>query len=244
MGKVTVMTSGKGGTGKSTVTAGLAAAFIRRGDRVLVIDCDAGMRGIDLMLGVSGELVFDMADILSGNCPPASAIYPCRMLPGLFILPAPQNVQDEASPYVMRHLVKVLEKYYDHVLIDCPAGIGSGFDTAVSSAQRAVLVVNPEPLSLRGCEKVRRKLQRYPLEEVRLIINRFDKGRFRKMGLFADLDEVIDTAGARLLGVVPEDRTAAARAQKGEPIGGSWGAASAFERIAARLDGVDAPLEL
>ena len=77
MGKVTVITSGKGGTGKSTVTAGLGAALVRRGDRVLVIDCDAGMRGIDLMLGVSGELVFDIADIISGNCSPARAIYPC-----------------------------------------------------------------------------------------------------------------------------------------------------------------------
>ena len=83
MGKVTVITSGKGGTGKSTFTAGIGAALVRRGNRVLVIDCDAGMRGIDMMLGVSGELVFDIADIVNGNCPPASAIYPCRKVPEL-----------------------------------------------------------------------------------------------------------------------------------------------------------------
>ena len=126
MGKVTVITSGKGGTGKSTVTAGLGAALARRGNRVLIIDCDAGMRGIDLMLGVSGELVFDIADIVGGNCPPASAIYPCKTVPELYVLPAPQNVRDEISPFIMKQLVSVLKKYYDHILIDCPAGIGSG----------------------------------------------------------------------------------------------------------------------
>ena len=244
MGKVTVITSGKGGTGKSTVTAGLGAALARRGNRVLIIDCDAGMRGIDLMLGVSGELVFDIADIVGGNCPPASAIYPCKTVPELYVLPAPQNVRDEISPFIMKQLVSVLKKYYDHILIDCPAGIGSGTTAAVAAADRAALVANTEPLTLRGCDKVRQLLSDYHISEIRLIINRFSEKSFKKLNAFPDLDAVIDKAGARLLGIVPEDPVSAGLAQKGLPIEGTSKAVSAFDRIAARLDGTDVPLDI
>lgn len=242
MGKVTVITSGKGGTGKSTVTAGLGTALVRRGSRVLLIDCDAGMRGIDLMLGVSGELVFDIADIINGNCSPASAIYPCKTVPELYVLPAPQNIRDELSPSVMKQLTDVLKDYYDHILIDCPAGIGSGFETAAAPADRAILVANAEPLSVRGCEKVKRKLQYCSVTDISLVINRFNERKFRKMDVYPDLDAIIDESGARLLGIVPEDNGAAAVSQKGQPIEGRLKAAFAFDRIAARLDGRNVPL--
>ena len=150
MGKVTVITSGKGGTGKSTVTAGLGAALVRRGNRVLVIDCDAGMRGIDLMLGVSGELVFDIADIVGGNCPPSSAIYPCKTVPELYILPAPQNVRDKVSPYIMRQLVRVLVKYYDHILIDCMPSLGMLCINALTAADSVIIPTQASYLSTKG----------------------------------------------------------------------------------------------
>ena len=244
MGKVTVITSGKGGTGKSTVTAGLGGALVRRGNRVLIVDCDAGMRGIDLMLGVSGGLVFDISDIVSGNCPPASAIYPCRTMPELYVLPAPQNVRDEISPYIMKQLVTILKKYYDHILIDCPAGIGIGTEAAMAGADRAALVANTEPLTLRGCDKTRQMLSDSGIPEIRLIINRFNERSFKRLNVFPDLDAVIDKAGARLLGIVPEDPSCAARAQRGEPMEGRYHAVAAFDRIAARLDGSHVPLEL
>lgn len=244
MGKVTVITSGKGGTGKSTVTAGLGAALVRRGNRVLIVDCDAGMRGIDIMLGVSGELVFDIADVVNGNCPPAGAIYQCKTIPELYVLPAPQNVRDELSPGIMRQLVRVLAKYYDHVLVDCPAGIGVGFESAALPASQAILVANTEPLSLRSCDKVRQKLRQLEINEIRLVINKFNKRKFRRLGVYPDLDAVIDAVGARLIGVVPEDNAAVAQAQRGRPIEGKLKAAYAFERIAARIDGVNVPLEL
>lgn len=244
MGKVTVITSGKGGTGKSTITAGLGTALVRRGNRVLLIDCDAGMRGIDLMLGVSGELVFDISDIINGNCSPASAIYPCRTVPELYILPAPQNIRDEISPSIMRQLTKVLTRYYDHILIDCPAGIGTGFETAVAPASQAVLVANAEPLSLRGCDKVRQKLRQCSVSSIRLIINRFNEKKFRRMDSFPDLDSVIDEAGARLIGIIPEDNEACALSQKGMPIEGKMKSVYAFDRIAARFDGKYVPLRI
>ncbi len=242
MGKVTVITSGKGGTGKSTVTAGLGAALVRRGCRVLLIDCDAGMRGIDLMLGVSGELVFDIADIINGNCSPSSAIYPCKTMPELYILPAPQNVRDELSPSVMKQLTDAIKGYYDHILIDCPAGIGSGFETAAAPADRAVLVANAEPLSVRSCNKVREKLRYCAIDDISLIINKFNERRFRRLGVYEDLDAIIDEAGARLLGIVPEDGNASSASQKGLPVEGRMKASYAFDRIAARLDGKEIPL--
>ena len=244
MGKVAVITSGKGGTGKSTLAAGLGAALVRRGNRVLIIDCDAGMRGVDLMLGVSGKLVFDIADVVRENCSPENAIYPCGTVPELYILPAPQSVRDEISPYIMRQLVYVLEKYYDYILIDCPAGIGTGFESAAAAAGCAVIVANAEPLSLRGCDKVRQRLMSMNVSEIRLVINRFNEKKFRKTGVFPDLDSVIDKAGVRLLGIVPEDNIAAAETQKGRPPEGKMRAVYAFDRIAARIDGVEVPLEI
>ena len=126
--------------------------------------------------------------------------------------------------------------------IDCPAGIGSGFETAVAPADRAVLVANAEPLSVRSCNKVRAKLQYCSVNDISLIINRFNERKFRRMDVYEDLDAVIDEAGARLLGVVPDDGTAASASQKGLPVEGRMKASFAFDRIAARLDGKDVPL--
>ena len=139
-------------------------------------------------------------------------------------------------------LTRVLKGYYDHILIDCPAGIGSGFETAVAPADRAVLVANAEPLSVRSCNKVRAKLQYCSVNDISLIINRFNERKFRRMDVYEDLDAVIDEAGARLLGVVPDDGTAASASQKGLPVEGRMKASFAFDRIAARLDGKDVPL--
>ena len=117
-------------------------------------------------------------------------------------------------------------------------GIGAGFEASAAPADRAVLVTNPEPLSVRGCDKVRRQLQYYDIKDISLIINKFNERRFRKMDAYEDLDAVIDEAGARLLGIVPEDTLAANASQKGLPIEGRIPAAFALDRIASRLDGI------
>ena len=205
MGKVTVITSGKGGTGKSTVTAGLGAALVRRGNRVLVIDCDAGMRGIDLMLGVSGELVFDIADIVGGNCPPSSAIYPCKTVPELYILPAPQNVRDKVSPYIMRQLVRVLVKYYDHILIDCPAGIERGLRNVLNAGvDETILLVTPDDISIRSAERTVQVIESKIETRPHLIVNRLDETLIRCGEMLSALTaaQVLDLP---LLGAIPED---------------------------------------
>lgn len=242
MGVVTVLTSGKGGVGKSTVCVGLGHALARRGKRVLLIDGDAGLRSLDHMLGIDEQLVFDISDIISGNCEPIRAIYPCEGVPGLFLLPAPNCKKDTVSPHLMRKLVPILAQYYDHVLIDCPAGIGSGFASAVAAATRALVVATPDPVCLRDSDKVRRLLTKSGISQQRLIINQFQCTAFRKMDYYRDLDSVIDSAGIRLLAVIPKDLQLALASANAVPCSPKSSAAMAFNRLAARLEGERVPL--
>ncbi len=244
MGAVTVITSGKGGVGKSTISAGLGSALARRGRRVLLIDGDAGLRSLDHMLSVSEQLVFDISDVIAGNCEPIRAIYPCEQEPGLFLLPAPSREEDTVRPAVMRRLVPILARYYDHVLIDCPAGIGLTFYSAISAADRALVVATPDPVCLRDCDKVRLLLTKQGISSQRLIINRFEYSSFVKMNCYTDLDSVIDSAGIRLIAVVPEDIHLAVSTANGSPVPLKTPGAQALGRLAARLEGEQVPLVL
>ena len=210
MGVSTVITSGKGGVGKSTVSVGLGRALAQRGRRVLLIDCDAGLRSLDRMTGTEEALVFDLSDVIQGRCAPADAIYPCTETEGLFLLPAPSSGEDMASPSVMRRLVPLLKRYYDHVVLDSPAGVGGGFRSAACAADRALVVCSPDPVCVRSASAVKRLLEKLAVPELRLVINRFNSRLFDETGVYSDLDNVIDASSIRLFGVVPEDYSLAA----------------------------------
>jgi septum site-determining protein MinD len=242
MGVVTVLTSGKGGVGKSTTCVGLGCALARRGKRVLLMDGDAGLRSLDHMLGIDEQLVFDISDIIAGNCEPIRAIYPCTNVPGLFLLPAPSRQENTVNPALMKRLVPILAQYYDHVLIDCPAGIGSGFVSSIAAADRALVVTTPDPICLRDCDKVRLLLTQYGVPQQRLIINRFNYTAFRKMSCYRDLDGVIDSAGLRLIAVIPEDLRFVSAAANATPFPQKSTASMAYDRLAARLEGEHIPL--
>lgn len=242
MGAVTVITSGKGGVGKSTVSAGLGTALAARGRRVLLIDCDAGLGCLDHILGVTERQVFDLADIVSGRAEPSDAVYGCPSVPNLFLLPAPGSQEDVVSPEIMKQLLNAFSKYYDHVLIDSPAGVGSGFISAVSAAQRALVVSTPDPVCLRNTAKTRQILEHYGMKQQRLVLNRFSSRNFRLQGFYPDLDTVIDAAGIRLIAVIPEDPLLAAAAAKSASAPQNCAGALAFGRLAARLEGEQVPL--
>ena len=242
MGAITVITSGKGGVGKSTVTTGLGLALVNRGKRVLLIDGDAGLGCLDHMLGVTEELAFDIADVVAGRVEPIKAVYSCPFSDGLFLLPAPVSEDDVVSPDIMKQLITVLARYYDHVLIDSPAGLGSGFLSAVASAGRALVVSTPDPVCVRNANKARILLEKAGIEQQRLIINRFSSDNFRAQGFYQDLDSVIDSAGMRLIAVIPEDTLLAAAASKAQPAPQKSAGAMAFSRLAARLEGELVPL--
>ena len=147
MGIATVITSGKGGVGKSTLAVGLGRALAQRGRRVLLVDCDAGLRSLDRMTGTEENLVFDIADVVFARCSPAEAIYPCGGAEGLFLLPAPSLGEDFIRPGVMKKLVPLLKRYYDHVLLDSPAGVGGGFRSAAAGAASGI-VNAPDPIAM------------------------------------------------------------------------------------------------
>lgn len=242
MGAITVITSGKGGVGKSTVTTGLGLALVSRGKRVLLIDGDAGLGCLDHMLGVTEQQAFDIADVVAGRVEPIKAVYPCPFAQGLFLLPAPVSEDDVISPDIMKQLISILARYYDHVLIDSPAGVGGGFLSAVASAQRALVVSTPDPVCIRNANKARILLEKAGIRQQRLVINRFSSNNFRTQGFYQDLDSVIDSAGIRLIAVIPEDTLLAAAASKAALAPRNSAGAMAFGRLAARLEGELVPL--
>ncbi|MBQ2972551.1 MAG: AAA family ATPase [Ruminococcus sp.] len=244
MSQVIVVASGKGGTGKTTVSTSLALALVRKQNKVLVIDCDSGMRGTDMMLGITDRLVYDLSDVVSGTCDLDDALYECTGASGLFTLAAPVSAEDEISPQVMKQFITNHKNDYDYVIVDAPAGVGSGFEGAAIAADRALIVVNTEPTSIRGGVNIREKLTQMGITDVRLVINRFDKERFIATRLYDDLDQVIDTVGVRLIGLVPEDVRISALAQRGL-LATNWASSSVvFDSIAQRLTGDNIPLTI
>ncbi len=242
MNDVIVVASGKGGTGKSTVCVGLAVALVKQNKRVLLVDCDSGMRGLDLMLNVEQEILFDCADAICGNCKAHEAVYKAKNLEGLYLMAAPFDSDNEISPSVFRQLIDELKIHYDYVIIDSPAGIGSGFITAAAPADRALIVTIAEPTSLRGAIKIRRKLINLDIQNIRLVINRFERKQFVELDCYKDLDEVIDISGTQLIALIPMDFRLSSIIQNGLS-GQSWcPAMNIFDCLAKRVEGYNVPL--
>ena len=240
MGMVVVVTSGKGGAGKSTVAAGLGAAVCRRGRSVLLLDMDQGLRCLDLMLGVSAQPVFVVGDLLKGRCTAADAVLRVPGCDGLYVLPAPPEAGAVDSIEAMKTLACKLSPVFDAVLVDSPAGIGRGFCLSAQAATGALVVATPDPVCVRDGAVTARLLRQMGVSESRLVINRFQPRLIRE-GLLPDFDEMIDAVGLQLVGAVPDDPAVLAAAARGEPLT-AGPAARAFDRIALRLEGKDEPL--
>jgi septum site-determining protein MinD len=242
MDNVIVVASGKGGTGKSTVCICLSVALVKQGKKVLLIDCDCGMRGLDIMLDIEQDILFDASDAVCGNCSFGEAIYKSRHNKNLFLMAAPFDAENELSPSVFKQLVDSVKNNFDYVIIDSPAGINSGFVTAAAPADKALIVTNAEPTSVRGGLKVRKKLEALGVKNMRLIINRFDKKMFRKLGFYEDLDAVIDAAQTQLIALVPFSVDISVIMQRGAAGLDKSTALAVFDRLAERLEGRRVPL--
>lgn len=242
MDNVIVVASGKGGTGKSTVCICLSVALVKQGKKVLLIDCDCGMRGLDIMLDMEQDILFDASDAVCGNCSFTEAIYKSRNNENLYLMAAPFDAENELSPSVFKQLVDSVKNDFDFVIIDSPAGIGSGFITAATPADKALIVTNAEPTSVRGGVKVRRKLENLGITNMRLVINRFDRKVFNQLGFYNDLDDVINATQTQLIALVPSDIRISIIMQRGV-AGLNWSAAaSVFDCLALRLEGKSVPL--
>ena len=204
MGKAIVITSGKGGVGKTTSTANIGAALAQQGHSVVLVDADIGLRNLDVVMGLENRIVFHLIDVLKGKCSLQKAVIKDRRIDGLFLLPSSQvDEKDAVNEEQMLHLVKQLKKSYDYVIIDCPAGIEQGFRNAIAGADEAVIVATPEISSIRDADRVAGLLAAADIP-TRLIVNRISAAMVKR-GDMLSKEDVIDILALDLLGAVPLD---------------------------------------
>lgn len=234
MGTVITVTSGKGGTGKTTVTGGVASCLARLGKTVLCIDMDIGLRNLDISLGLSDRALMDFADVALGNCPLARAAVSHPDLPNLSLLTAPMRLPPHVTAGSIRALLRTARDRYDYIFIDCPAGLGPGFQLATCGADRALVVATNDASSLRDAQRAVEEL--YHLRQVHLVMNRIQPKLLRE--LRTTIDDAMDAAGLPLIGVIPEDRRVILAANMGRPLilEGRRGAANACLNIAKRIE--------
>jgi len=230
--------SGKGGVGKSTVSACLAQQMAARGHRVLLIDCDIGLRSLDLILGVDEHVLFTWADVALGRCTLQQAV---MVFDRLHLLCAPLQPEKALEEDMLETLVKSCGEY-DAIIIDAPAGIGFGFRTTVLACNRCLIVTTADPICVRSVAAASKQATRLGCGDIRLLINRFDR-RQALRGEFLMIDDVIDLTETQLIGVVPQDTRLFARTANGAPLQESI-VTKAMARVAARLDGENVPLEI
>ncbi|NLB19074.1 MAG: septum site-determining protein MinD [Syntrophomonadaceae bacterium] len=243
-GKVVVITSGKGGVGKTTTTANLGTALTMLGRRVVMVDTDIGLRSLDVVMGLENRIVFDIVDVVTGGIKLKQALIKDKRFEGLYLLPAAQTKEKSAvSPHQMKNICNELKKEFDFVLVDCPAGIEQGFKNAVAGADEAVIIAIPEVSSVRDADRIVGLLEAAGLRKNQLIINRI-RPRMVKRGDMMDIEDMIDILSVDLLGVVPEDETVIVSTNKGEPavIDTMSRAGEAYRRIARRLNGEEVPV--
>ena len=244
MGQCIAVVSGKGGTGKTSFTAGVGEALALSGRRVLCLDCDVGLRNLDLALGLSDRALMDFSDVAQGRCSLESAVVEHPRLPGLFLLTAPVRTRGRpVTETQMADLLAEVRKRYDFCLLDAPAGLGTGFLLATGAADRAVVVTTTDSSSLRDAQHTVMELDRFGSGKLHLVVNRVRKKLLRSM--HATIDDAIDKAGLPLIGVVPEDDTLLISLNRGTPLllaNSQSPAALAYRNIAARLQGGRVPL--
>lgn len=240
MGSVIVVTSGKGGTGKTSITGGVSSCLARLGKSVLCIDMDIGLRNLDISLGLSDRALMDFSDVVFGRCSLEKAAVSHPDLPGLSLLTAPMSFTPQLTQWQVQELLDEARKRYDYIMIDSPAGLGQGFHLATCGADRALVVSTNDASSLRDAQRTVAELDR--LDQIHLVMNRIQPKLLRQ--LRTTIDDAMDAAGLPLIGVVPEDPRVILSANQGRPLilGGRQGAANACLNIAKRIQGLRVPI--
>ena len=218
MGEVIVITSGKGGVGKTTTTANLGAALAMRGKKVVLVDTDIGLRNLDVVMGLENRIVYDIVDVVEEKCKLRQALIKDKRFQDLFLLPAAQTRDKSAvNEKQMRELTSKLREEFDFILIDCPAGIEQGFKNAIAGADRAIVVSTAEISSIRDADRIIGLLEAAEIKNPELVINRIRPNMVRK-GEMMDVNDIVDLLSIDLLGVVPDDEYIITQTNKGEPV--------------------------
>ena len=236
-----VVTSGKGGTGKTSLTGGVSSCLAALGNRVLCIDMDVGLRNLDISLGMTDRALMDFTDVLEGRCSLQRAAARHPVIENLSLLTAPLSLPPSVTEERMERFLREAKERYDYILMDSPAGLGEGFRLSVCGADRALVVSNTDASALRDAQRVVSQLSK-ELPRIHLVMNRIQPKLMKR--LHTTIDDAMDTAGLPLLGVVPEDAQVLLAANSGTPIilASRRGAALAYLNIARRLMGQKVPL--
>ena len=217
MGEVIVITSGKGGVGKTTSAANLGTALTMMGKKVALVDTDIGLRNLDVVMGLENRIVYDIVDVVEENCKLKQALIKDRRYEGLFLLPAAQTRdKNSVNEEQMKKICEDLKLEFDYVIIDCPAGIEQGFKNAIAGADRAIVVTTPEVSAVRDADRIVGLLESSNLPKPQLILNRIRTKMVRK-GEMMDADDIVELLSVKLVGAIPDDDNVIVQTNKGEP---------------------------
>ena len=243
MSEVIVVTSGKGGVGKTTTAANIGTGLAALDKKVVMVDTDIGLRNLDVVLGLENRIVYNLVDVIEGNCRLKQALIRDKHNPNLYLLPSAQTRDKTAvSPEQMKKLCEDLKEEYDYVILDCPAGIEQGFKNAIAGASRAIVVTTPEVSAIRDADRIIGLLEAAELHNIYLIINRLRMDMIRR-GDMMSVEDVVDILAVDLLGAIPDDEQVVISTNQGEPVCGKNSPSGlAFENICRRLTGEEVPL--
>ena len=238
MSEVIVITSGKGGVGKTTVCANLGAAFARMDKKCVVIDTDLGLRNLDVVMGLENRIVYNLIDVAEGTCRLKQALVRDKHYPGLYLLPAAQTRDKTAiTPQQLIKLTDDLRQHFEYILIDCPAGIEQGFQNAIAPADRAVVVTTPEVSSIRDADRIIGLLEAAQIKKTEMLINRIRPSMVAR-GEMMSVEDVTEILAIPLIGVLTDQEDIVIASNQGEPLAGKDSpAGQAFLNIARRIMG-------
>jgi septum site-determining protein MinD len=244
MSTVIVVTSGKGGVGKTTTSANIGVGLALFKKNVVVVDTDIGLRNLDVVMGLENRIVYNLIDVVEGNCRLKQALVRDKRHQNLCLLPAAQTRdKDSINPEQMQKLCEKLREEFDYIIIDCPAGIEQGFKNAIAGADQAIVVTTPEISAVRDADRIIGLLESSGLTDPMLILNRL-RVSMVKRGDMMSLDDVKEILEIKILGIVPDDENVVISTNRGEPIvsNQSTYAGRAFINIVRRIMGEDIPL--
>lgn len=243
MGEVIVVTSGKGGVGKTTTTANVGTGLAKLGKKVVLIDTDIGLRNLDVVMGLENRIVYNLVDVVEGKCRIKQALIKDKRNPTLYLLPSAQTKDKSAvSPEQMKKLADDLREEFDYILMDCPAGIEQGFQNAIAGADSALVVTTPEVSAVRDADRIIGLLEASNIKQSHLIVNRL-RTKMVKDNSMMSSDDVVEILAIDLIGVVPDDEQIIISTNNGDPLVGDESlAGQAYMNICRRLLGEEIPL--
>ena len=242
MGEVIVITSGKGGVGKTTTTANIGVGLAKLDKKVVVIDTDLGLRNLDVVMGLENRIVYNLVDVIEGNCRMKQALIKDKRYENLYLLPSAQTKDKSAvSPQQIKKLTEELAEEFDYILLDCPAGIEQGFQNAIAGAHRAIVVTTPEVSAIRDADRIIGLLEKNNIKKIDLVINRIRMAMVKR-GDMMSVEDVTEILGVNLIGAVPDDEQIVIATNQGESVIGTDSlSGKVFYNICKRILGEEVP---